>query len=93
MTGKCSILIPSPNVTNNHQYKNAKVLADANAAMLIEEKDLGEDVLAREVEKLLADAPRRAEMERNIRTFAVPEANKLIYNEIVRMVDEYKAKK
>ncbi|MBQ8896673.1 MAG: hypothetical protein IJY88_07785, partial [Clostridia bacterium] len=36
MQKKVSIMIPSPNVTNNHQYKNAKVLADAEAAVLIE---------------------------------------------------------
>ncbi len=38
--GKASILIPSPNVTNNHQYHNAKSLADNGAAVMIEEKDL-----------------------------------------------------
>ncbi len=38
--GKASILIPSPNVANNHQYFNAKVLADAGAAIIMEEKDL-----------------------------------------------------
>jgi UDP-N-acetylglucosamine--N-acetylmuramyl-(pentapeptide) pyrophosphoryl-undecaprenol N-acetylglucosamine transferase len=34
-----SILIPSPNVAENHQYHNAKFLADMNAAMLVEDKD------------------------------------------------------
>jgi len=43
--GKASILIPSPYVANNHQYYNAKVLADAGAAILIEEKDLTADKL------------------------------------------------
>ena len=38
--GKPSILIPSPNVAENHQYHNACVLRDAGAALLIEEKDL-----------------------------------------------------
>ncbi len=38
--GKASILIPSPNVTGNHQYFNAKVPADKGGAVLIEEKDL-----------------------------------------------------
>ena len=38
--GKPAILIPSPNVTHNHQYHNAKALVDQNAALMIEEKDL-----------------------------------------------------
>lgn len=38
--GKASILIPSPNVTANHQYYNAKVVADKGGAIIIEEKDL-----------------------------------------------------
>ena len=37
--GKAAILIPSPNVTDNHQYKNAKVLSDAGAAKLIQESE------------------------------------------------------
>ena len=40
--GKPSVLVPSPNVTNNHQFYNAKSVADAGAALLIEEKDLPE---------------------------------------------------
>ncbi|MCQ2560660.1 MAG: undecaprenyldiphospho-muramoylpentapeptide beta-N-acetylglucosaminyltransferase [Clostridia bacterium] len=40
VSGKPCVLIPSPNVTNNHQYWNAKALADCGAALLIEEKDL-----------------------------------------------------
>lgn len=41
--GKASILIPSPNVTGNHQYHNAKVVADKGGAILIEEKELTSD--------------------------------------------------
>ncbi len=43
--GKASILIPSPNVTGNHQYFNAKVVADKGGAIIIEEKDLTEEKL------------------------------------------------
>ena len=43
--GKASILIPSPNVTANHQYFNAKVVADKGGAIIIEEKDLTEEKL------------------------------------------------
>lgn len=47
--GKAAVIIPSPNVTNNHQYKNAKVLADGDAAVLIEEKDLTGGLLIEKV--------------------------------------------
>lgn len=43
--GKACILIPSPNVTGNHQYYNAKVVADKGGAILIEEKDLTDEKL------------------------------------------------
>lgn len=43
--GKASILIPSPNVAENHQYHNAMALVSRNAAVIIEEKDLSGAVL------------------------------------------------
>ncbi len=43
--GKPAIIIPSPNVSENHQYKNAKVFSDKNAAVLIEDKDLTAELL------------------------------------------------
>ncbi len=85
-TGKCSVFIPSPNVAENHQYKNAKVLADAGAAALFEEKELvnGAELLIKEVEKLLSDDGEkiRAERSEKIRQFAVSDSNDLIYNDL-----------
>lgn len=88
-TGKSSIFIPSPNVAENHQYKNAKVLADAGAAALFEERELvdGALPLIQEVEKLLSPdgAAISAERGEKIRQFAVPDSNKLIYNDLCRL--------
>lgn len=50
--GRPSILIPSPNVTGNHQYYNAKVVADKGGAILIEEKDLNSEKLISTVMRL-----------------------------------------
>ena len=50
--GKASILIPSPNVAENHQFYNGKVLSDIDAAILIEEKDLNEKTITESFEKL-----------------------------------------
>ena len=96
-TGKCSIFIPSPNVAENHQYKNAKVLSDAGAAALFEEKELtdGAKPLIEEVEKLLSDEgdKLRAERSEKIRQFAVSDANKLIYNDLVKLAQSGRNKK
>lgn len=94
--GKCAIFIPSPNVAENHQYKNAKVLSDANAALLIEEKELDEDPgrLTEAVESLISggEGARRI-MSDNIRKFAVGNSNRLIYEDIKRFVYNKRAKK
>jgi UDP-N-acetylglucosamine--N-acetylmuramyl-(pentapeptide) pyrophosphoryl-undecaprenol N-acetylglucosamine transferase len=88
MSEKAAIFIPSPNVTNNHQYKNAKVLCDAEAAEMIEENALDSGALCGMVTKLLSPecAERRAEMGKRISDFAVRDANKLIYKEIKRLI-------
>ena len=87
---KPAILIPSPNVTDNHQYKNAKVLADAEAAILFEEKSLAEGALTEAVSSLLPDREKRRSMAENFGTFAKKNANILIYNEIKALVKSRK---
>ncbi len=87
---KAAILIPSPYVAENHQYRNAKELADANAALLIEEKELGSGALTRAVRELRRSASDLREMERSIPDFADPDANKRIWNEIRSMTKQRK---
>lgn len=79
---KVAILIPSPNVTNNHQYKNAKVLADANGAVLIEEKDISGKLLTDTVKELCTNAEKRHSLEKNIAEFAVTDSLERIYGVI-----------
>lgn len=69
--GKAAVIVPSPYVTNNHQYKNAKVLCDKNAGILVEEKDLTGTVLTDSVKSILENDEKRRGMENNVRTFAV----------------------
>ncbi len=87
---KPAILIPSPNVTDNHQYKNAKVLADAGAAVLLEETALGEGVLAETVDSLLSDREGRRVMAEHFGTFAIKNANNLIYIAVKDLVNSRK---
>ena len=66
-TGTPCILIPSPNVTNNHQEKNARVLEEAGGAVVILEKDCTPEVLYAEVQGLLVDEERREKMSAALR--------------------------
>jgi len=62
------ILIPSPNVTNNHQEKNARVLEEGGGAVVVLEKDCNPEKMYELVRQLLADENRREEMSRKLRT-------------------------
>ena len=64
--GTPCILIPSPNVTNNHQEKNARVLEEGGGAVVVLEKDCSPEKMYALVKQLLADEDRRAEMSRNL---------------------------
>ena len=66
-TGTPCILIPSPNVTGNHQEKNARVLEAAGGAVVILEKDCTPEILYAEVQGLLVDEERRERMSKALR--------------------------
>ena len=76
---KPSILVPSPNVTANHQEKNARVLADQGAAVLLREQDCAQDTLYETASLLLREKGRRENMEKALRSMAVPDAGEKIY--------------
>lgn len=88
--GCACVMIPSPNVVDNHQYKNAKVLSDAGAVVMLEESRLGDDVFAEAMDGLLESRERRKELGERISAFSCTDANRLIYDEIVRLVGEKK---
>ncbi len=86
LCGKSAILIPSPNVTNNHQYKNAALLVKKGAASLIEESELSAARLADEITRLIEDPPLRLEREKRMRQLAHPDANQRILTRILNLV-------
>ncbi len=88
MMKKPCILIPSPNVTDNHQYKNAVELEKKNAAVVFEEKDLADGVMVNAVQSLIYDDMRLREMKKNISGFAVENTNKLIYEGVKALVEK-----
>ena len=73
-SGTPCILIPSPNVTDNHQEKNARALADKGAAVLILEKDCTAQVLMDEINSLLSSSERIVKMEMALQYMCVPDS-------------------
>lgn len=76
---KPSILVPSPNVTANHQEKNARVLSDQGEAVLMLEPDCTGDKLYEQVVSMLAHPTQLAEMSRALSKRSVTDANERIY--------------
>lgn len=83
---KAAVIVPSPYVAANHQYKNAKALSDKDACILVEESQYGSGELKRAIVELLENNERRCTLEKNIAYFAVADANEVIYNEIMSTV-------
>lgn len=80
--GRASILIPSPNVAENHQYYNAMALAEQDAAVVLEEKDLTGQRLTDLVKTLCGDPERLGRLSRNAARMAILDANERICREI-----------
>ena len=77
--GKASILIPSPNVAENHQYHNAMALVSRHAAMILEEKDLSGPSLCKMVENLFQKPETIRSLGENAHSMAIPDTNERIY--------------
>ena len=84
--GKPAILIPSPNVAENHQYHNAMALVDAGAADIIEEKDLTGELLIKKADAMLSDPKVLEECTENSKKMAIVNANERIYSVIKKVV-------
>ncbi len=82
--GKASIMIPSPNVTGNHQYHNAKSVADVGGAELIEEKDITPGILYEKIMNLVENPQLREEMAANAKKAAPDDAAGIITDYIFK---------
>ena len=69
--GLPAILVPSPYVTNNHQYKNAKELEDNGACVIVEEKDFSKDTIIREIDKIFDDKESYLKMVENSKKLVI----------------------
>jgi UDP-N-acetylglucosamine--N-acetylmuramyl-(pentapeptide) pyrophosphoryl-undecaprenol N-acetylglucosamine transferase len=81
---KAAILIPSPNVAEDHQTKNAMALVREGAALLVEDRQAESELVDRVVE-LLRDLPKRQDLSRKIAGFGKPDAADVIAGEIYKL--------
>ena len=86
IVGKPVIFIPSPNVSEDHQTKNAMAVTDKNAAILIKETEL-ED-FQEQFENLLNNKEKQLELSKNIKLLALPKATEDIVNEVEKLINK-----
>lgn len=84
--GKAAVFIPSPHVTDDHQYKNAKTFADAGAAVVFRESELDAQTLINTVKRLLSDPGELKRMRDSVSAFAKPEAAERIAGEALSLI-------
>ena len=83
---KPSVLVPSPNVTANHQEKNARVLEKQGAAVVLLEQDSSGQALFDTVSGLLADVQGRDAMVRALNSISTPDAGETIYRVLLDLM-------
>ena len=87
LIGKPVILVPSPNVAEDHQTKNAMALAQYDAAILIKDS-AAEDTLVAEALQLLADKVRIEKLSENISNMALKDADVVIAKEVLKLINK-----
>ncbi len=80
------ILVPSPNVAENHQHYNAKSLSDKNAAILVDEKDL-KKIILNKVISLISDEKKLSELKQNALKLSKPDAAKAIAQNAIKYAE------
>lgn len=85
IVGKPVIFIPSPNVAEDHQTKNAQAIVDAHGAILLKESEL-DSQFSIVFEALLKDEEKQKQLSANIKKLAMPNATKVIVDQIVKLL-------
>ncbi len=85
LTGKPAILVPSPNVAEDHQTINAMALAERDAAVLVKDNE-GMEKLIQTTLELVEDEKRKEELSKNIKGMSLPNAPRDIANEILKLI-------
>lgn len=89
LVGKAAILVPSPNVAEDHQTKNAMALVREGAAVLVKDQDAAAKLVSKALE-IFDDAALRTALEVKISQLATPNSADLIAGEILKLVQQRK---
>ncbi len=89
LVGKPTLFIPSPNVAEDHQTKNAEALTKKGAALMLKEKEL-DARFESEFKKLYTDKGKQQQLSENIKKLALPKATEHIVDEIERLLKTIK---
>ena len=88
LLGKAVILVPSPNVSEDHQTKNAMALVDKDAAIYVADAKVKEELIQKAIETVNDDA-KISQLESNIEKMGKPNAAEDIANEVLMLADAY----
>ncbi len=92
LLGKAVILVPSPNVSEDHQTKNAMALVDKDAAIYVADANVNEELIDKTIETV-NDTMKIALLEANILKMGKPDAASEIADEVLKLADAYIEKK
>ena len=86
--GKASILVPLPNVSNDHQMYNAKALEKVNAAKIIENNNLNGNILNSTINEIVMNENNLKQMGTNANTISINGTTEMIYEQILKLVNK-----
>lgn len=87
LVGKAVILVPSPNVAEDHQTSNARALSDRNAAILIPDKEAMTSLVESALE-LVHDTEKCTELSKNIKKLAISDSSERIATEVIKILEK-----
>ena len=87
LLGKPSILVPSPNVAEDHQTHNAMALVNKDAAVLVKDKD-AQNILIDKALQLISTDKQLQELHNNILTLALPDSARVIAAEVIKLAKQ-----
>ena len=91
IVGKPTVFIPSPNVSEDHQTKNALSLVEKDAALLVRESEL--ELFQPKFKALVEDEDLQVKLSENIQKLALPKATETIVDEVEKLIELHKTKK
>ena len=86
--GKASILVPLPNVSNDHQMYNAKVLEKVNGAKIIENNRLNGEILNSTINEIVLNKDNLEKMGKSAESISITGTTEMIYEEIQKLVNK-----